>query len=77
MKAAERRPTTALGNRNNHAYYSHWRQSVVDYALWQSFVANSENIYSEEAWINYISKFYSRDNSYKSKLLIIKRNLKK
>ncbi len=57
------------------AVYSHWRQSVVDYALWQSLVQNPENIRSESNWIDYINKYYSKDNSYKTKLLQIKKNL--
>lgn len=72
MKLATQRPTTALGERNNHAYYSHWRQSCIDYAMWQSFVMNPENILSEESWIDYIGRMYSKDDNYKIKLLRIK-----
>lgn len=73
MKLASSRPTTALGSFDRgHAYYSHWRQSVIDYAIWQSLVENPENISTESNWIEYISKFYSKDNSYKEKLLKIK-----
>lgn len=75
MKMAEKRPTTALGTRNNHAYYNHWRQSVIDYALWQSFVSNPENISSEEEWLNYVGRMYAEDNSYRKKLVIIRDSL--
>ena len=74
MKYAEHRPTTALGIRNNHAYYSHWRQSCIDYAIWQSFVEDPENISSESEWMSYISKYYSEDNSYRNKILVIMNN---
>jgi uncharacterized FlgJ-related protein len=76
MKLAEHRPTTALGEKNGHAYYSHWRQSCIDYAMWQGFVEDPENISSESSWVNYISKFYSKDDSYKQKLLNIRNKLK-
>jgi hypothetical protein len=78
MKVAVMRPTTAVSSiSGGHAVYSHWRQSVLDYALWQSFVEDPENISTETNWINYISRFYSKDDSYKIKLLNIKRNLRK
>lgn len=76
MKKAERRPTTAMGEKNNHAYYSHWRQSCIDYALWQAFVANPENISSERAWLYYIGRIYAVDDAYHQKLLVVRRNLK-
>lgn len=77
MKLAVRRPTTALGERNNHAYYSHWRQSCVDYALYQAFVSNTENLASEEAWLDYVGRVYAQDDSYKKKLRVIRESLDK
>lgn len=74
MRKAIRRPTTALGEKNNHAYYSHWRQSILDYALWSSFVSNTENMDSEEAWLQYIGRNYAEDNSYINKLRKIIKN---
>lgn len=78
MKRAISRPTTSIGSLGNsdNAIYSHWRQSVLDYALWQSFIENPENISTESNWIDYISRYYSKDDSYKNKLLQIKKNLK-
>jgi len=35
MKEAKQRETTAEGTKNNHAYYSHWKESIADYKLWQ------------------------------------------
>lgn len=76
MKLAQRRPTTALGERNNHAYYSHWRSSCIDYALWQSYVSNAENLESESEWLNYVGQVYAEDNSYRKKLIVIKDSFK-
>jgi len=76
MKVPVRRPTTALGEKDNHAYYSHWRQAVIDYALFQAFVSNTENMNSESDWLDYISHTYASDTSYRNKLVHIKNNLK-
>lgn len=76
MKLPKFRPTTALGEKNNHSYYSHWRQSVIDYAMWQSFVMDPENIASEKDWIEYLDKMYSEDGSYGKKILHIRNAIK-
>lgn len=75
MKNPEKRPTTSLGIKNDHAYYSHWRLSVVDYALYQAFVSNAENISTEEEWINYVGHMYAEDSNYKKKLISIRNSL--
>lgn len=36
MKVAKTRPSTALGINRGHAYYYSWKESAVDYALWQA-----------------------------------------
>lgn len=77
MQAAVKRPTTSLGIRNNHAYYSHWRQSVIDYALFQAFVSNPENMDSEAAWLSYIGHVYAEDNQYKQKLIVVLNSIRK
>lgn len=69
MKLAEKRPTTALGVRNNHAYYSHWRQSCIDYALFQAYCMDLDNISSEETWIKFIGRIYAEDLSYHNKIV--------
>ena len=35
MKEAKVRTTTALGTNRNHAYYTNWKASVIDYCLYQ------------------------------------------
>jgi hypothetical protein len=35
MKMPEYRKTTAIGTNRGHAVYRNWRESVIDYALWQ------------------------------------------
>lgn len=76
MKMPGTRPTTALGIANNHAKYAHWRQSVIDYAMWQAYVMNTENVSSEDAWLEYINRFYSEiPGEYKRRILEIKLKL--
>lgn len=78
MKMPETRPTTAMGTHNNHAMYAHWRQSVIDYAMWQAYVMNTENVSTENDWLDYINRFYSEiPGEYKRRILIIKSNLNK
>lgn len=72
MKHPRVRPTTSLGVKNNHAYYSHWRQSCVDYALFQAYVMDLDNSISEDAWLDYIGRVYAEDTEYTKKLLKIK-----
>ena len=76
MKLPKKRPTTALGEKSNHSYYSHWRQSVIDYAMWQAFVMDPENIDTEQDWINYLDKMYSEDGSYGRKITFIRKSIK-
>jgi len=37
MKYPSRRPTVAAGIYKEHAKYTHWSDSVIDYALWQEY----------------------------------------
>ncbi len=37
MRLARSRPTFATGSYKDHAQYSHWSESVKDYALWQKW----------------------------------------
>ncbi|MFZ2285467.1 MAG: glucosaminidase domain-containing protein [Bacteroidales bacterium] len=37
MRYPSRRPTVATGVYKEHARYSHWSYSVIDYAMWQKY----------------------------------------
>lgn len=62
LKLATRRPSTSLGVDNNHAYYSLWKQSVVDYAFLQSSFIYK--IRTENEYYQYLSEYYAEDPSY-------------
>lgn len=62
MKLPGQRPTLALGKKRGHAYYNNWEESVIDYALWQTYCAKN---LSHSAYIAYLKRNYAESN-YKS-----------
>ena len=62
MKEAKQRVTTADGTQNNHAYYESWKESVYDYAFYQSRYLSS--IKSEQEYFEYLSASYAEDPNY-------------
>lgn len=66
MKEAKKRPTTNKGTENGHAYFNHWRESVVDYAFYQAAYLN--DIRSEKEYWEYLGQNYAEDPGYIIKL---------
>ena len=66
MRLAKQRNTTAVGEQNNHASYTSWRQSVIDYKLWQDMVLTK--VKSRRAYLKYLSENYAQDKKYIHKL---------
>jgi hypothetical protein len=66
MKQAKIRATTNQGTERGHAIYKHWRESVVDYALFQNAYLNK--IITEELYFQYLSENYAEDIKYVDKL---------
>lgn len=64
MKVAEKRPTAAIGENRGHAQYRNWKDSVVDYALFQSFIIAKLPTNNNETYREYIQKFYSETSDY-------------
>jgi uncharacterized FlgJ-related protein len=62
MKQARRRATTNAGTELGHAVYHHWRESVLDYALYQC--AFLSNIYSEDDYYQYLKENYAESSQY-------------
>ena len=62
MKQARQRVTTALGTNLNHAYYSNWKESVLDYAMFQA--AYLRDLKTEEAYLLYLDKNYAMAPNY-------------
>ena len=57
MKQARVRATTNLGSELGHAMYGHWRESVVDYALFQC--AFLTKIKTEEGYYEYLKHHHT------------------
>ena len=76
MKEARIRVNTALGTNRNHAYYSDWVSSVLDYAFYQSTYL--KNLKTEEQYYDYLSRSYAESNHYieSVKSMVKKENLK-
>ena len=74
MKQARRRVTTAEGTNRGHAYYSTWRESVYDYAFYQSRYLGK--IKTEEQYYQYIDASYAEDTTYVNKLKQVIRKYK-
>lgn len=66
MKQATRRPTTNKGVENGHAYYSNWKESVVDYGFYSAQYLS--NIKTESEYLDYLGQSYAEDPNYVSKI---------
>lgn len=62
MKQARARCTTAKGTELNHAYYHNWRESVYDYAFFQSRYLN--DLRTEDQYLEYLDNNYAEAPEY-------------
>jgi len=62
MKLPRQRSTTAIGEQYNHAEYTSWRQSVIDYKLWQDEVLTK--VKSRRAYLRYLHENYATNKQY-------------
>lgn len=73
MKLPSSRITTAIGDNLNHAKYSTWQESVIDYAIYQStYLRNT----TREQYIEYLRLNYAQDENYIQKLISISKLIK-
>ncbi len=68
MKVAASRPTSAIGTNRGHAQYRNWKESVVDYALFQSFIIAKLPSNNIKEYRSYIQKFYSTTSDYLARI---------
>jgi flagellum-specific peptidoglycan hydrolase FlgJ len=64
MKEAKRRSTTAVGTKNNHAYYYRWQLCVIDYLRYQRRFYDGKEDYYEFL----LRMGYAESKSYIDKL---------
>ena len=62
MRLPRQRSTTATGEQYNHATYTSWRQSVVDYKIWQDRVLTK--VHSRRAYLRYLHNNYAENKQY-------------
>lgn len=74
MKLPSVRATTAVGEQYNHAVYSSWKESVLDYALRQCKYGS--NIATDKDYIKYLGTTYAEDSLYEKKLTEIYNQIK-
>ena len=67
MKQARARCTTAKGTELNHAYYGSWKESVYDYAFFQSRYLH--DLRTEEQYLEYLDKNYAEAPEYDKAIL--------
>lgn len=72
MKQARARCTTAKGTELNHAYYHNWRESVYDYAFFQSRYLN--DLRTEDQYLEYLDKNYAEAPEYDKAILKVIEN---
>ena len=66
MKVPNKRPNMASGNNRGYAVYNNWKESVIDYALYQ--VYSGKNL-SKEDYIKMLNDNYAEDTEYLNKLI--------
>lgn len=66
MKQATVRVNTALGTQHNHAYYDTWRESVYDYAFYQTRYLSGAKTEGEYLYV--LGQSYAEDPDYVTKL---------
>lgn len=75
MKQARSRATTNQGTELGHAVYHHWRESVLDYALYQC--AFLTDIKCEENYYQYLKENYAEAPDYAAQVKRLAERIKK
>lgn len=81
MKEAGRRPNMQSGTQNGYGYYDTWKNSIVDYALYQSCIGVNK-IKSEDEYLIYLKEMnyydvnHPNNKNYLTDLRYIADNIK-
>ena len=65
MKIPYKRANIAGGENLGYAVYNNWQESIIDYALYQTYTAKGMN---KEQYIQHLGASYAEDPDYKSKV---------
>ena len=79
MRLARTRSTLAIGEEYGFAVFDSWKESVIDYKLWQNTVFGVNSNVTEEVYYETLDKIYSNNNQYSNKIkeIIRTNNIKK
>lgn len=76
MRQPTKRPTTSTGTQYGYATYDSWRESIMDYMLFQQMIF-SKHKFTRQSYLRYINKYYSTTKGYTTRLMrVIKENKK-
>jgi uncharacterized FlgJ-related protein len=76
MKLSHYRKTTAIGEKNGHAAYDSWFESVQDYKLWQNTL--KPNVLKDrKTYLHYVESRYCECSGYRVQLVDIIKRFKK
>ena len=67
MKRAKQRPTLALNKKTLYACFKNWRESVIDYTLYQSRFIGKIDTRAE--YIRHLAKNYATSSTYEAHIL--------
>ncbi len=65
MKRSYYRPSTAVGMNRRHARYKHWKDSVLDFALYKAYVAQNKTL---DEYLTLLQRSYAEDPNYVRKV---------
>lgn len=65
LKEAKQRATTSKGTKRGHAHFSTWKESVLDYSLFQ---CKHMGRLSEKEYYEYLGNNYAEDPGYAEKI---------
>lgn len=69
MKWSSQRPHTCVGLNNSHAVYNSWKESVLDFALYEAKYLSRCKTKAE--YLMFLQKYYAKDPAYSSKIVKI------
>lgn len=72
MRIPKSRPTLSVKEVNSYSSYNSWKESVLDYAFYQT--AYLRNIKTEKDYLEYLSNSYAEDSLYAKKIEYILNN---
>ena len=77
MRLAHSRSTLALGEENGFAIFESWKESTLDYKLWQESVFGNNVNVTEQQYYETLDKIYCEgNNSYSAKVKQVINNYK-